>query len=533
MELADRSLLDRLQEATGQGLPGIPLTELLEYMHDAARGIDHLNALGIQHRDIKPHNLLLVGDGVRVADFGLAKLLHHTLTSNTGAMTPAYAAPEFFQGQTSSQSDQYALAVTYCELRGDRLPFQGSYFQVMAGHATQPPDLAMLPEAERPALARALAKQPHARWPSCRAFVDALTADAGVHGRTPASAPPVPPISKTETLPVPAPATQPESRSHPLRPPNAATSPVRPPRLVGRPGRRSMIAIGLIVVALVVFEVLVALRPGGKEPENLPREVTNAIGMRLVLILPGKFSTGSPPGEARRTDDEEQHEVEITRPFYLGAYEVTQAEYQQVHGTNPSYFSPKRGAKGKAAKMNTDRFPVETVSWEEATEFCRKLSDLPEEKGADHHYRLPTEAEWEYACRSGSRSVAPFHFGGSLSAKQGNIDRSHPYGGAAKGASPQRTSKVGSYEATALGLYDMHGNVGEWCQDWYSSSYYHNSPVMDPQGPEEGECRVVRGGSWCNAPWLCRVASRSKASPSDRHYDLGFRVVRVAGSRAP
>src|SRR5262249_33152564 len=157
--------MDRLRAAQKQGQPGIPPAELLGYMRDAAKGIDCLNTINIQHRDIKPQNLLLVGGGVKVADFGLAKLLHHTRTGHTGAFTPSYAAPEFRGGQTSAHSDQYSLGVSYCQLRGGLLPFTGQPAQVIAGHLMRPPDLTMLPEAERPAVARALAKEPEERWP--------------------------------------------------------------------------------------------------------------------------------------------------------------------------------------------------------------------------------------------------------------------------------------------------------------------------------------------------------------------------------
>jgi tetratricopeptide (TPR) repeat protein/serine/threonine protein kinase len=184
MELADRTIGDRFQEAVRQGLPGIPRDELQEYILEAAKGIDYLNAqrpagegehsMGVQHRDIKPQNILLVGNGVKVADFGLARLLEHTVTGHTGGMTVAYAPPEFFRGQTSRQSDQYSLAVTYCELRGGRLPFAGSSAQVMAGHLMHPPDLAALPQEEQPLVARALAKEPQERWPNCRSFAQAL-----------------------------------------------------------------------------------------------------------------------------------------------------------------------------------------------------------------------------------------------------------------------------------------------------------------------------------------------------------------------
>jgi serine/threonine protein kinase len=155
MELADGSLMDRLALARAEGLRGIPPAELLELMADAAKGIDHLNGwshardgrpgAGVQHRDIKPHNILTVGGGVKVADFGLARLLEGSVTGHTGHLTPAYAAPEFFERRTSDRSDQYSLAVTYCQLRGDALPFTGSAAEIMGGHLYRTPDLGMLP----------------------------------------------------------------------------------------------------------------------------------------------------------------------------------------------------------------------------------------------------------------------------------------------------------------------------------------------------------------------------------------------------
>jgi formylglycine-generating enzyme required for sulfatase activity len=468
MQLADRSLLDRLAEATAAGLPGIPPVELLEYMRDAARGIDHLNTLAIQHRDIKPHNLLLVGNGVRVGDFGLAKLVEHSVTGHSGAMTAAYAAPEFASNQTSKQSDQYSLAVSYCQLRSGRFPFDGSFIQVMLGHATQPPDLTMLPEAERPVVARALAKKPGERWPSCRAFVDALAADA--------------------------------TRPAPTLPPPATAE-----RLPGRPTRA----------------------------KELAEEVINSVGMKLVLIPPGRFKMGSPPNEESRSEDEEQHEVEITQTFYLGAYLVTQAEYEQVIGHNPSYFSAQGGGKDKVARLETYHFPVEEVSWEDAVTFCRKLSRLPVEAAAKRTYRLPTEAEWEYACREGGRSTAPFYFGRSLSSAQANFNGNFPYGNVATGPYLERTTPVGTYAPNQFGLFDMHGNLWEWCQDWYDENYYRNSPTEDPQGPERGTHRVWRGGSWFNLGRYCRAAYRNRDTRGNRYHNFGFRVVLVAPAKTP
>jgi serine/threonine protein kinase len=161
-------LLDRCHEAQAGGLPGIPRDELLVYLRDAAEGIDFLQKRTIQHRDIKPQNLLLVGGRVKVGDFGLARLLANSVTGHTGSLTLAYAAPEFFEGKTTRQSDQYSLAVAYCRLRGGKLPFEGTPAAMVAAHLHRPPDLTMLPSEERPAVAKALSKKPGDRWPTCR-----------------------------------------------------------------------------------------------------------------------------------------------------------------------------------------------------------------------------------------------------------------------------------------------------------------------------------------------------------------------------
>jgi putative heme-binding domain-containing protein len=259
-------------------------------------------------------------------------------------------------------------------------------------------------------------------------------------------------------------------------------------------------------------------------------DMRNSTGMKFALIPPGTFIMGSPNGEKGRNKDEEQREVKITKAFHLSIYEVTQGQFEKVMGFNPSYFSVRASGKkdtdyeawskpgGGADKVKelggTGDFPVENVSWYEAVEFCKKLSVLPAEQAAGRTYRLPSEAEWEYACRGGVSSPQVFHFGNSLSSEQANFRGTMPFGGAAKGRWLERTCRVGSYPPNAFGLYDMHGNVWEWCGDPYEY---------------EGDrgFRVRRGGSWGEGGEQCRSAIRLRRAPDDHRWNLGFRVVMV------
>jgi formylglycine-generating enzyme required for sulfatase activity len=251
-------------------------------------------------------------------------------------------------------------------------------------------------------------------------------------------------------------------------------------------------------------------------PKTLELDLSDGVKMKLVRIEPGKFQMGSPPDEAERRDDEARHEVEITQPYCLGVNAVTQAQYRQVMGMRPSFFSPKGDGRNKVSGLNTDDFPVENVNWEEAMDFCRIVSMLPTVKDKGWVVDLPTEAEWEYACRAGTQTA--FHYGNSVSSQQANFNGENPYGGAAKGPNLQRPTKVGSYAANAWGLYDMHGNVLQWCKGWYDKDYQNR--------PERGTSdRVVRGGFWLSNAKGCRAACRNAVEPSVRGSGLGFRVV--------
>jgi formylglycine-generating enzyme required for sulfatase activity len=241
----------------------------------------------------------------------------------------------------------------------------------------------------------------------------------------------------------------------------------------------------------------------------MPVETVNSIGMKLALIPPGQFLMGSPEFEEGRQSNEMLHQVRITKPFYLGVYEVTQEEYNLVVGSNPSYF---KGGKR----------PVELVSWEQAVEFCRKLSA---KEGQE--YRLPTEAEWEYACRAGT--ITPFSFGTKLDWDQANCIGNGPL--FITGPSKRETVRVGSYQPNGFGLCDMHGNVWEWCADLFDEKYFAASPVDDPPGPTEGSFRVFRGSAWDSNAWECRTAVRDHSSDSWTFFNLGFRVARAVPRR--
>lgn len=232
---------------------------------------------------------------------------------------------------------------------------------------------------------------------------------------------------------------------------------------------------------------------------------TNSLDMAFVWIKPGTFIMGSPSGEVGRVIDENQHEVTLTRGFYMQTTEVTQGQWKKVMGDNPSWF-----------KNGGDNCPVENVSWKDAQKFIQKLNKMEGSKG----YRLPTEAQWEYTCRAGSSG--PFAFGGCLSTDQANYQGSNPLFGCSTGRDRQTTVPVASFAPNAWGLYDMHGNVSEWCQDWRGN--YPSGAVTDPVGPSSGEHRALRGGSCFSGGRFCRSALRNGFRPGIRSGYLGFRL---------
>ena len=236
--------------------------------------------------------------------------------------------------------------------------------------------------------------------------------------------------------------------------------------------------------------------------------LTNSIGMTLVLIPAGEFMMGSPDGEEGHDYVEQQHPVRITKPFYLQTTEVTQRQWYAVTGTKPW--------SGKPSAVEGPDVAATYVSWEDAAEFCHKLSEKESVT-----YRLPTEAKWEYACRAGAMTAYCFGDDASLLGEYAWFEKN------AHKAGESYAHQVGLKKANAFGLYDMHGNVWEWCQDWYGDYDTRDSARDDPVGPSSSSFRVFRGGCWGSMARRCRAAFRFWVQPERRIHYLGFRVAAV------
>lgn len=243
---------------------------------------------------------------------------------------------------------------------------------------------------------------------------------------------------------------------------------------------------------------------------GIPATPTN-----MVFIHPGSFLMGSPESEMGHVPAEgPETAVTLTRGFWMGKYEVSQNEYVAVIGTNISFFS------------FDPRLPADAVSWLAATNYCSRLTEKERAAGrlpAGYVYRLPTEAEWEYACRAGTTTPFAIGDGTNLSSAQANFDGNFPYGAATTGQYLDRTSLPGSYAPNAWGLYDMHGNLWEWCQDWYGS--YPGGKLTDPTGPATGTEKVLRGGGYSSLAKGCRSAVRDNRRAGYASTLTGFRVV--------
>ncbi len=264
--------------------------------------------------------------------------------------------------------------------------------------------------------------------------------------------------------------------------------------------------LAVVVLLCVGVSPMLADEPAKPVEVRVTKEKTieNSIGMKFVLIPAGTFTMGSPAGEKDRDVDETQHQVTLTRSFYMGRTEVTQGQWKKVMGTEPW--------KGESFVQEGDDYPAVEISWNDAVEFCKKLSAME-----NRVYRLPTEAEWEYACRGGTKTA--FSFGDD----EGELSKYAWFDGNAWDVDEKYAHQVGQKLPNAFGLHDMHGNVWEWCSDWYAE--YPSGRLTNPRGPDTGSSRVLRGGSWNDVPHVVRCAYRKNLTPGYRFINVGFRLL--------
>ena len=464
--------------------------------HQVALALEHACERGVVHRDIKPGNILLTERGtVKVLDMGLARIEHPesdpdrpgTLTADGVVIgTVDYLSPEqaMDSHRVDTRADIYSLGCTLYHMLSGRVPFPGeNVAEKLMKHqmreaepvTTLAPDV---PDELVTVVVRMMAKRPGDRFQTPAEVTQALQPWAGqsvaeLVASVPAGGSGSPSPSTATGVP---------------KPSKPAPAPQGPASAAPKPSK-----------------------PAPAPPRRVPGSTSNRIGMKLRLIRAGEFVMGSPPGEGGRDDDEAQHRVRITQRFYMSVHPVTNDEYLEFNGDHHS-------GEYDGHSLTVGNHPVVNISWHDAAAFCAWLS---EQEGRT--YRLPTEAEWEYACRAGT--TTPFNFGETISTDQANYDGTLTYGGGREGVYRTCTTPVGQFGPNAWGLCDMHGNVWEWCHDWYAKDYDATSVQTDPRGPGIGGARVFRGGSWYDDPSTCRSADRDKDNPDRRSGDLGFRVV--------
>jgi formylglycine-generating enzyme required for sulfatase activity len=557
MEFVEGQSLDHVLRREGP----LPVLHACMYARQTALGLQHAHERGMVHRDIKPHNLMLTPKGqVKILDFGLAKVASERGTgggltaANAYMGTPDYSAPEQATDARTAdiRADIYSLGCTlYCLLAG-RPPFrEETPVQTILAHLEKEP--APLPQLrpEVPAglwlvVARMLAKAPAERY---QAPAEAALALAPFCG--PAA----------EAAPVAAPAASPSAGGLAAVVGSGESSKAAAPPPAGRrrrtAGRALVAGLSLVMLGAVAAGLLLPRGGGSKardgrdaggvaratppadqqtgeenppsgpsrrEPGPVPssptpagplaKSITNSVGMKLVLVPRGSFWMG---------DRGSQKQVAIPRDFYLGVFPVTQEQWQAVMHSNPSWFSRSGGGAdrlGSISDADLRQFPVEQVTWDDAQEFVQRLN--VREKDSGLQYRLPSEAEWEYACRerAASEEDCAFDFycgrpSNDLSSDQANFNGQNPAGSAPRGRFLGRTTRVGSYPPNRLGVYDMHGNVWQWCVDYY----------------EEGRtARVCRGGCWRSPGALCRASYRGTIESLDRMNRIGVRLAAAPAS---
>lgn len=496
--------------------------QLKKWWNQLVSALNYTHAQGVVHRDIKPSNIFIDREGnVKLLDFGIAKVRDSITSTATGAMmgTLMYMSPEQVRDSKhiDHKTDLYSLAVTFVHLLTGQAPYDRDTtddFEIRNNIVNIPMDLAGMPAKWQSFLQPYLAKNPADRPALTEFGVEASPVDF-VPPVTPLVAPSVPASEETFVGGASVVATSATDEGTVVETPSA--QPQSQPQTQPRKAWPWILAACAVVIAVVVVIVMLGGEKGSKvineeqgggklsNVEFLNQDRSFIVGNVSFTMKPvegGTFQMGGNDSEAE-ADEKPVHDVTLSS-FYMGETEVTQALWQAVMGNNPCYF------KG-------DNLPVEQVSWNDCQDFIQKLNELVSEQlPAGWHFALPTEAQWEYAARGGNRKEGCKYSGSNTI---GNVawcwDNSNG-----------RTHPVKGKNANGLGLYDMSGNVWEWCADWYGD--YSSLAQAGPQGPSEGSIRVLRGGSWDGNAGGCRVSNRYIIYyPDNCRDDYGFRLALV------
>lgn len=533
----------------------LPLPQGCEYIRQAALGLQHAFERGLVHRDVKPSNLLVTPRGqVKVLDLGLAMLKQAPGLEDASRVTqeglvlgtPDFLAPEQAQNPMSVdiRADVYGLGTTLYYLLTGKVPFEGpSPTDKLLQHITAPPPSLCTTRPDAPPQLDAVIQWMMAKKPEDRPQSPAYAAAAlqpfclgpppgpqaappwaggsGLGLPTVTAEPPnalfgVPvPDGPTAMMPAPGPFVQ-------------AHVPTRRPASSGAAMKFALLAgvlccgLGATTGVAYVFYTAVTEKLGGG---TVTAEYTNPFHMKLVRLDGGSFSMGSPNSEPGRSPNEgPAGRVTVSGPFYMAATEVTSSQFAAVMQRNPAKW-PQRMREGKS-------IPVDSVTWDDAVEFCKQLTAKDRTHPSGWEYRLPTEAEWEYACRAGTDT--PFTYGPRLTlGKNAVFDLDKEVADKTDLGDADLTKQieklklpypVGTHAPNPWGLYDMHGNVWEWCADGYEDRYDGRAET-DPIGPRDTDRKVVRGGSWKESANKCRSATRLGLSRTTAREDVGFRVV--------